>query len=285
MAAPTLNTLIKPSVTINVDTPVVIGDLVGWDATNLRYTLADADVPTRYAQWVAVADSTASGFYHSVAVSKEAVIYDADAPFTAAAKAYLSSTAGATTQTRPVATSTSRLVQVVGYAIDTFKVYYSLPMGLTEQSDYQPFTQWLASVAFGGTQLDSGNYASEALNADNDDAYLQVSVPDKAVSLAAAYLYFAEEAEAATITLLFSVSSTLHDAQWDAITADTTISAFDVAAAIDPDDIGKTDVTTNFDATDIIRPGALLGVSVNVDLGGTDITMLFGIEFIWNVVP
>lgn len=284
MAAPTLHTLIKASVNINVDMAVVVGDLIGWDATNLRYTKADTDTPTNYAQWVCVVDSVSSGFYHVAGVSKEAVIYDADAPFTAAAKQYLSSTAGATTETRPVATTTSRLVQVVGHAIDTFKVYYKLPFGLREQADYQPFTQWLSTVAFGGTILDSGNFASEALNATSDAAYMQVSVPDKAVSLAAAYLFFAEDAEASTITLALTVGSAISGTNHDVVTADSTITAFDIAAAIAPDDIGKTDVSTAFDATNIVRPGALLGVKAVVALGGTDITMLFGIEFVWNVV-
>ena len=289
MADPTLHKLITASVTINVDVVIVIGDLIGWDATNGRWTKADTDTATLYAQWIAVSNSVSSGFYHSVSASKEAVIEDLDAPFTAAGKIYLSSTAGAWTQTRPTVTTTSRIVQTVGYALDTFKGYFKLPAMLSEMAVYQPFTQWTASVGFGATVLDSGNYGSEALNADNDEAFLQFAIPEKAVSLAAAYLYYAEEAEVGTIALLMQVSSAISATQWDAVTADATITAFDIAANTVADDINKLDIgpggsNNMFDATNIFKPGALLGVRAHVDLSGTDVVHLYGIEFYWNVV-
>lgn len=247
------------------------------------WTPADADAVTTYAQGICMdykpADSEAGD---RISVCFEALIEDTDAPFTAGAAYYLSSTAGEYTSTRPVATSTSRLVQDVGIARSTSLLH--LKTGPPkEMSDYQQFTKSSLGAA-AETAFDGSNYYSAQHDADNDISALTAHVPENAISLAAVFLHYGEDAEASTITLAITVSSTLHDAQWDAVTADSTISAFDVAAAIDPDDIGKSSIATAFDATNIIRPGALLGVKVNVDLGGTDITHLYGITFVWRLV-
>ncbi len=285
MAAPTLHTLISPRVRLSVDQVVVVGDLIGWDSTNGRWTKADADTASLYAQWVVTEDSVSSGMFHLAYMSKEAIIEDLDAPFTQAGKIYLSSTAGAWTHTRVIATSTPRLSQVVGYALDTFKGHFQLPAMLTEIYGFQQFTQFTAGALFGLTALDSGIYGGTALDANADTAQLTVSVPDKAVSLAAAHLFFSEEAEASTITLAISVASALHATAHDLVTADTTITAYDIAANAVPDDINKLNIDTSFDAANIIRPGALLSVRCRVALGGTDVNFMWGIEFVWNCVP
>lgn len=285
MANPTLNQLVAPAVILDVAQQMAVGDLIGYDTTNNIYTKADADTSSLYAQFIAVAASVSSGVNHRVSASKSAYIEDLDAPFTANAKQFLSSTAGESTETRPVATDTSRLVQVVGHAVSTFVVHYNLPPLLREQSEYyQVVTKIMAGEDEKVVLLDSGSFASFNYNANGDDAYVSIRVPDKAVSLALAYVYMAEEAEVAAIDLAIVVASALHNAQHDAVTADSSLSTVAIESVIDADDIGKFDISTAFDATDIVRPGALLSVHINATLGGTDITALYGVEMVWNVV-
>ena len=93
-----------------------------------------------------------------------------------------------------------------------------------------------------------------------------------------------EDAEASTIDLALTVASALHDALHGAVTADTSLSTLAIESAIDANDIGKFDVSSAFDATNIIRPGALLGVGINATLGGTDEFHMYGISFVWRVV-
>ena len=272
-----------PRYTLADGVNVSVGTLVYVDASG-TLSLADADAVASYAMFISMETRRENDDPNAatICVCTEALVEDTDAPYTTLQKQYLSSTAGAFTGTRPAATSTSRVVQVVGWAECTSRVHLKID-AIKEQHMYVGFGT-LSSLNEAAVVIDSGNFASINYNADNDIGYITVRVPDNAVSLADAFLCYAEEAEVAAITLAITVGSALHDAQHDAVTQDATITAFDVAGTIDADDIGISSISTAFDATDIIRPGALLGVKVNVDLVGTDTTALFGIDFVWNVV-
>jgi hypothetical protein len=92
---------------------VQMGDLLGY---NSGWVKADADA-IYFAQWVALSDGVSG---QTIKAAKKCVLMDLDAPYTANVPYYLSTTAGAITATRP--TTGGVLRQVVGYAIDTYRV-------------------------------------------------------------------------------------------------------------------------------------------------------------------
>ena len=249
------------------------------------WDLADADAVTTYAQAICMDNyrvGSVVGAYISICF--EALIEDLDAPYTAGAAYYLSSTAGQYTATRPVATSTSRLVQNVGVARSTSVLHFRINPP-REFYDYQQVTTKIMGAEDEKVVvLDSGNFASFNYNANGDDGFLTAHVPENAISLAKVYLHCAEEAEASTVTFTLVVGSAIHAAQHDAVTADSSGTTANVTADLAPDDMGKFDVTDYFDATNIVRPGALLGINVNATLGGTDIGLIFGLTFVWRCV-
>lgn len=123
MANPVLSQLVDPAITIQASAAVVIGDLVGLN-TSSQWVLADASTPSMYAQFVAVADGVQADQFYEVSVSKRAYFTDADFPYTAGDRQYLSATAGAHTATRP--TTGGDLIQIVGKAVSTNLVYFDI---------------------------------------------------------------------------------------------------------------------------------------------------------------
>ena len=96
---------------------VVQGDILGY---NSGWVKADADA--RYhAEWIALEGGSVGD---RIQVAKKAVLYDEDAPYTAAAALYLSATAGALTHTR--VTTAGAIRQVCGWAIDTKRAYVEI---------------------------------------------------------------------------------------------------------------------------------------------------------------
>jgi hypothetical protein len=246
--------------------------------------LADADAASSYAQMIAMQTVRENDEVNraSVAVCTQAILFDSDAPYTTLQQQYLSSTAGEFTGTRPTTITTSRLGQVVGFSLSTSLVRLDVKTPY-EVHDYQQFT---ASLGEAAVVLDSGPFLGISdLNADNDDVGLTVRVPDNAVALVDAILYYAQEATAGgTRTFAIVVGSALNAVQHDAVTADSSVTALAMASGV-ADDIQASSIATAFDATNIIRPGALLGVAINSDLSaGTDSGAIFGIEFIWRCV-
>ena len=249
------------------------------------WALADADAVTTYAQGICMDYyKVGSEIGARISVCFEALIEDTDAPYTAGAAYYLSSTAGEYTATRPVATSTSRLVQNVGVARMTSVLQLKVNPPY-EVYDYQQIvTKIMAAEDEKVIVIDSGQFASFNYNANGDDGYLTVHVPENCIALAGAYIHCAEEAEAGAVDLALTVASALHAAQWDAVTVDSTGTVPAISTDLAPDDLGKFDVSAYFSATNIVRPGALLGINVNATLGGTDTAALFGITFVWRCV-
>ncbi len=265
---------------------VSVGTLLYIDGSG-NLALADADAAASYAQLISMQAMRENDEVNraQVAVCTQALLYDSDAPYTTLQQQYLSSTAGAFTGTRPATLDTSRLGQVVGFTLSTSLVRLDIKTPY-EVHDYQQFT---ASLGEAAVALDSGPFTGISdLNADNDDVALTVRIPDNAVALVGAYMSYGLEAVAGgTRTAAITVGSALHGAQHDTVTADSSETAVALSAATgyDVDDIGIIDVSAAFNATNIIRPGALLGVSVNSDLSaGTDSGFIFGIEFIWRCV-
>ena len=123
MANPVLAQLVDAAITIQAAAAVAIGDLVGIN-TSGEWVLADASTPSMYAQFVAIEDGVRSDAIYNVRVTKRAYFSDADFPYTAGGRQYLSETAGAHTATRP--TTDGALIQIIGRAVSTSVVYIEL---------------------------------------------------------------------------------------------------------------------------------------------------------------
>lgn len=267
---------IVSSVTVDASaTTFLAGDLLAHNGT--AWVKADADTPSLYARWICMQSVQAGGSSsYTMPVCKEAIVVDTDAPYTADSLVYLSATAGAHTHTRP--TSEGQLRQVVGVAISTSEVHLSIR---TPREQMVPLILTGASSAY--ALLDSGNYGGPTLDAQNETATLVAVVPENAVSLVMGKLYLAAEASVGTPTMDVTVSSALDGAQWDAVTADAT-GANVAREGAAPDEMQVTDITTWMDATDIIRPGAILGMKCLQDDAGTDISFIFGGALYFKVV-
>jgi len=123
MANPVLAQLVDAAITIQAAQAIAIGDLIGIN-TSGEWVLADASTPSMFAQFVAIEDGVRAGAIYEVKVSKRAYFSDADFPYTAGGRYYLSETAGAHTATRP--TTDGALIQIVGRAISTSVIYIGL---------------------------------------------------------------------------------------------------------------------------------------------------------------
>jgi hypothetical protein len=264
-------------------TAVVAGQLVYNDGTD--WELADADASstgTIYAMAVAISDSPAAGV---LKVARKAVLYDIDDNSYSSGTfdtLYCHTTAGAISTTRP--TAVNAVVQVVGkaYKVSGGTGSQLAVIDIKGPSEHQ-VTAGYKFASSANLRLDSGNFGSGSQDADDEVAMFVTQIPQNAVSIEVAYIWVAAEATAGTPTFELIVGSAIDGAQHDAITADTSLtdSAFEGTAA---DQMQRTDVTDSFNATNIFRPGALLGIRVNEDGGGTDITFVFDITIVYNVV-
>lgn len=265
MAEPTiLDKKFTTTVTLGSGVSVKPGNLIGWSGS--AWVLADADTPSRYAQWIAT--QYGSDTQGPVEVAREVLLEDSDAPFTAGGALFLSGTAGDYTATRPA--TDGQLRQVVGQALTTTVAHLKIdPLKETRV----PLHVMGATSAF--AQLDSGNFGGPTLDAQNEVCLLNAVVPENAVSLVVAKLYLAAEASAGTPTFDMFVSSAVDGEQWDAVTQDDTIANSPLEGAA-PDEMQITDITAGFDAANIIRPGAILGVRVLKDDAGTDVSFVLG---------
>lgn len=269
---------IGPVFTAAVASGVLPGSLVYHDGT--RFALADADAIGSPAQYICIGTDQYGGNDKRGTLCRRAIIEDTDAPYTLGDIQYTSTTAGAITATRP--TGANDLRQVVGRAISTSQLEIEIrqPFEVTVQPDIVAGNQ---TDPLGGatSQLDSGNYFGGMTNAQNEVIGYTLMVPENAIAIVIAYLWLAAEATAGTPTFDMFVSSSNDGDQWDAVTQDSTIadSADEGAAA---DEIQRTDVTTAFDATDILHPGKLLGVRILKKDSGTDITQKYNLAVIFR---
>jgi len=131
--------------------------------------------------------------------------------------------------------------------------------------------------------LDSGNFGGFTQDAQNEVSTFICQIPENAVSVEVAYLWLAAEATSGTPTFDLTVGSAVDGAAHDAVTADSTLEnqAREGAAA---DEMQRTTMTTGLDATNIFRPGALLGAKAKQDDSGTDISIMFSGEIVFNCV-
>lgn len=244
--------------------------------TSGTWALADADAHTTPAQFVALNGNGGSSTARVMAV-RACKFYDEDAPFTADSLIYLHTTAGGWSHTRP--TGAADIRQVVGVGITTKEAEIRIR---APQEFHVPWEVKGATSAF--AQLDSGDYGGPTLDAQNEVALLQQTVPENATAVVISKLRVAAEASVGTPTADITVSGNVaDDTQWDGVTADATLvnQATEGSAA---DAITEINVTTGLDATNVMRPGSILGMRVLKDDVGTDIIHILGGHTVYRVV-
>jgi len=111
------------------------GDLLGY---NSGWVKADAN-GIYFAEWIAMEQGESGD---RISVCRKCICYDEDAPYTADKVVYLSETAGAFTETRPI--TDGSLVQVVGRTIDTKRTYINI-------RDVEEWEMFLSPDTYDGT--------------------------------------------------------------------------------------------------------------------------------------
>ncbi len=231
-------------------TAVIAGDAVYFDGTD--WELADADDETKFAEAFAV-NTLASGDVGNLCTS--AIIVDNDAPFTQGNTMFLSTTAGDLTATRP--TGANNLMQVLGFALSTTelkveaKIPYEVHVSLTPMQDES------------GVMAQNLDYTGPNLGAVSQACGYTCMVPQNAVGLQIAYLWWTSLAGGATLdacdTYTIDVSAGVDD---ETVTA-TTDGIAAATLAVAADDLNRADVSAAFNTAGIIQPGNILGIDVD----------------------
>ena len=254
---------------VTAATVIKKGQAVHW--TNTAWKLADASDHLLPCHGFALNDvDSAQDLAQRLGVSRHVLIDDLDAPYTAGETLWLSETAGALTHTRPTVAATLR--QPLGEALTTEQVelvvransFVSVPiiMGPTNQAQ-------------DALALDSGNYIGRQLDAQNEFQGAIAILPKNFLRVEEAILYIATEATVSTPTLTITISSTVDGAQHSAVTEDATLATQTFEGSAE-DEIVELDIITGLDATDMGRPGAILGFKMVKADGGTDIGFIYG---------
>lgn len=249
-------------------TNIKAGDLVTWNNSAGKLTAADADSLATYASFIAMHSGDGGGQNTKVAVTRRCKLIDSDAPWTIEDGLYLSTTALGITATRP--TAAPDLVQRVGTVVKTDEAEIDIRV---PYEVYVPIVVKYATSA--NALLDSGNHGGPTLDAQNEVAVLDFTVPENAIALEIAHLWVAAEDTAGTPTMDITIGSAIDGAQHDVVTADATL-VDQVREGAAADEMHKINITTGLDATDIIRPGALVGIKCTQDDAGTDSSHVFG---------
>lgn len=251
------------------------GDVVYWKDADDQYALADASDKTKPAQFIVVSGGgTGQADYNDrVTVGKRCELFDDASGFTENSPQYLSETAGAYTETRP--TTIGSLRQKVGEAITTSRMNFEIAN--TKEVEI-PIIVTHEGVS-AAVVIDSGNFASEgSTDAANETVYLVAMLPEGFLSVVAAGLWVATEAEVAAVTFELELSGALSDEAWDANTVETALNdqPWEGSAA---DDVFRADILAAFTSTlglALSKPGSILGLKMNRDDSGTDIAVCFG---------
>ncbi len=270
MAAPETKQVSSPVFTLDIATGVtcVPGDLLTWNNTADKLTAADADAIATFASFMALNHGNGDGQNSKIAVARRLKLTDADDPYTAEAQQYLHTTALAVTETRPTGEIDVR--QVVGQAITAGEIEIDIK---------QPYEVTVPIQLIYATSadkiLDSGNLGGPTFDASGEACLLNFTVPENAIALEIANLWIAAEDTGGTPTMDITIGSAISGAQHSAVTADATL-VNQVREGSAADEVFKLDITLGLDATDIIRPGAIIGIKCLQDDGGTDISFIFG---------
>ena len=250
-------------------TEIVKGDALWYDSGNTRFDLADSSDHTKPATHFALTDvDSAQDLATRVYASRHVEVNDEDAPYTADDVLWASETAGSITHTRP--TTAASLRQPVGEAHTTKIAELVIrPRTIVEV----PIQLIYATSA--NAILDSGNFAGPTMDANGEGSFLNAVLPKNFLRVEAAVLYIAAEATGGAPTMDITVGSAVTGAQHDAVTADAGL-VDEVREGSAADEMFELDITDGLDATNIARPGAIIGIKCLQDDAGTDISFVFG---------
>lgn len=262
----------KRKVQIAASTTVVAGDLLYHDGT--AWAKADASAQASYAQLVALesGDGDATDFKDEVEAAPEALIYDADAPYTQDAVQYLSATAGAITETAP--TGASDLQQVIGVAqsTDLIQVKIAAPQEVTVQL---PVASFLGTAAY--LVEDTGPASGVSLLAANDSVGYVWHAPRNSVGIQRAILgWSANITLDASDTYTISASSVAAGEANDLLTDSIAAAAFTVTV----DEVAEQDIIAGLDAAGFGTPGDWVHIDVDKAAEGTagDDPVIYGVS-------
>tara|TARA_R110000765_G_scaffold422803_5_gene530885 strand:+ start:1874 stop:2668 length:795 start_codon:yes stop_codon:yes gene_type:complete len=233
------------------------------------WALADASDHTKPAQGFALNDvDSAQELAQRVNVSRHVYVRDDDAPFTAGDAEWLSETAGGSTHTRP--TTAASLRQPIGEALTT-----KIVERVIRPKSYVDVPIVVIYATSANALLDGGNLSGPTMDAQNEVLTAQAILPKNFLRIENAIVYLAAEASGGTPTFDITVGSSIDGAVHDVVTADASL-VNQSAEGDAVDTVAELDISTGLDATNIARPGAILGIKFIADDGGTDITFVFG---------
>jgi hypothetical protein len=261
------------SIVLKLAEVVKRGDLLGISGSD--WVKADADTPAMYAQWVSMDDTVGDGV-KEIKVCKSCILEDLDAPYTALAKQFLSTTAGAITGTRP---ANGKLIQVVGQAITTKQIFVSLGMP-KELELFISANGVYDTCATPGIGAEDAGWFAPSFAAATDIVGLVGRFPSNLVSVdVAKAIYDSVNASAfdqdVTVVRGLDGASNVQD-------TGAAITAGDFEQA-DTDNIMLTqDIIACFDA-DFVCPGANFGIKFDAD-GVTGAANLIGVYLRMTVV-
>ena len=240
------------------------------------WELADSSDNTKFAEAVNIHDVNAG---ETGGFCTFALLVDTDAPYTQGDQYFLSETAGETTATRP--TTAASLRQVVGFGLSSSLLRLDIQM---PREDIQSYNFVSNQSEAPGHQIDtSGNFIAAFLNANDEDIGATFAVPDSAIGVEYAHVYSMAEAVGGATTVAITVSGANDGEQWDATTADSTLTAA-VASGANADEIHRFTVTTGFDAAGVIESDNVIGFHCIYGGGQTDVVQFLSLQISWLVV-
>lgn len=248
-------------------------DLLAHNGTN--WVQADADSASTYAQLVALKAGVSGQI---IPAAKYVRLTDSDAPYTQDAIQYLSTTAGAHTETRP--SGAGDIAQVVGRALSTSEV----------EIDILPpreISITLSGVPYGaaaGTLVDDLG-AGYALADTTAGVSYNWKVPMNCVNIEyAEILYSTNVTLDASDTYQIQVAS-IASGEDHATNPDTTLNG-PTAATLTADLQGRINLATGLDAAGVAVPGDLLVIDlIKIAEGGAgDDQLLLGCEIVYKAV-
>ena len=290
MAEPRVAEVFGPVFNLEVGENVQECELLTYSASNNDWRLADADAEATYAQAIVVSARLNNGDGSTVSACKECLIVDTDtSTFSESGRLYLSTTAGAYTETRP--TGVDDLVQVVGEIVNSFgwgapATDKAMVAHLTIREPHEETHYYPLIHAATGTGIDrDGDFGGVGLLAENDEVSATGVVPKNAIATVAAQLFWTGTGVAldTSDTYTIDVTGGVDDETTSANADGNAAAALTVAA----NDIASADVIGAFtDATIGFEPGAVLGIMIKKAAEGTggDDPIMLGVAVTYECV-
>ena len=237
------------------------GDLLAHNGTNWVQADASDAATNLYAQYIAMQGGISGDVIKGC---KACVLYDDDAPYTANGTVYVSGTAGAHTQTRP--TTDGDVIQVVGRAVDTYRVQ----VDIKPPQEIEVFIPCPPYNALSGVEAHAADgTTNEWAGADADSAAVAAVFtgwfPSGIVGdvLAADLIVDTQAATALDVDVTY-VRAYIQGANTG--DAGATQTALTTSATTADNKIEKVDISAGMDA-DFIKAGAPFGLAVDPDAG------------------